>query len=349
MRKVLFGFCLFVALSASGAEKFFDFSKSEAGKIPAGFRSTLAGEGKPGNWQVIMDDVPPLLSPLTDKAPAVTRRAVLAQLDADPTDERFPMLVFEEETFADFTLTTRFKLVSGETEQMAGIVFRYRDAKNFYVIRVSGLGRNVAFYKVINGLRTDPIRVEATVPTGEWQELSIECRGNQTICMLNGKKALPTLTDNSNEPGLIGYWTKSDAVTYFADTRIVYRPREIPAKAIVRDMIAKYSRLQGLKLYALDSNGEPKVIASKDEGEIGTLGGENEKDCIATGGIYYGRDKKTVSVIMPLRDRNGDPIAAARLVMDSFLGQTEQNALARARPIVKEMQERVQTLTELTQ
>jgi hypothetical protein len=50
---------------------------------------------------------------------------------------------------------------------------------------------------------------------------------------------------------------------------------------------------------------------------------------------------------MPLRDRNGDPIAATRLVMESFAGQTQQNALARARPIVKEMQARVQSLDEL--
>jgi len=35
--------------------------------------------------------------------------------------------------------------------------------------------------------------------------------------------------------------------------------------------------------------------------------------------------------------------------METFAGQTEQNALARARPIVKEMQARVVTLDGLTQ
>jgi len=50
-----------------------------------------------------------------------------------------------------------------------------------------------------------------------------------------------------------------------------------------------------------------------------------------------------------LRDRNGEAIAAARVVMETFTGQTEQNALARARPIVKEMQARVQSLKEFTQ
>jgi hypothetical protein len=50
-----------------------------------------------------------------------------------------------------------------------------------------------------------------------------------------------------------------------------------------------------------------------------------------------------------VRDRNGDAVAAVRLRMDTFMGQTEQNALARARPIVKEIQARIQTLDDLVQ
>ena len=51
---------------------------------------------------------------------------------------------------------------------------------------------------------------------------------------------------------------------------------------------------------------------------------------------------------MPLRDRNGETVAAARLTMESFIGQTEQNALARARPLVKQLQQRVQAEEELS-
>ena len=48
---------------------------------------------------------------------------------------RFPLLVFDGESFNDFTLTTRFKLVRGGLEQMAGIAFRLQDEKNFYVYK----------------------------------------------------------------------------------------------------------------------------------------------------------------------------------------------------------------------
>ena len=349
MRQQCFWLGLALALPAAGAELSFDFGSFASDKAPAGFRSALAGTGKPGEWKVIMDEVPPLLAPLTAKAPVVTRRAVLAQLNQDPTDERFPLLIFDGEVFSDFTLTTRFKLAGGGLEQMAGIAFRLRDEKNFYVIRASGLGRNIRFYKVVEGVRSEPIGPEVEIPKGVWHELKIECKGNSIRCGLNGKDAIPPLTDNTFTSGKIAFWTKSDSVSYFADTKLVYTPREIAAKAIVRDTVKKFGHLRGLKVYILDAQGEPKVVASKDEKEIGSPGGKSEKDCITKGVMFYGKDRKTVSVVMPLRDRNGEPIAAARVVMETFTGQTEQNALARARPVVKTMQARVQSLEEFTQ
>lgn len=352
MRKIFIQFWLLAALvaPAPGAEKVFTFTEPTTNRVPANFRPLLFGEGKPGQWEILYDDVPPLLAPLSEKAPTLSKRAVLGQLSQDSTDDRYPILVYDGETFGDFTLTTRFKLVGGATEQMAGIVFRVKDSKNFYVIRASGLGRNIRFYKVVNGERTAPIGPEMEIPVGVWHELKIECKGNQISSWLNGKEVIPTLTDNTFAFGQIGFWTKSDAVSYFTDTKIVYVPREIPARALVREMVEKYGRLKGLKVYVLGSNGEPEIVASKDEAEHGLPGGLYEKDCLTQGRIFYGNDKKEkiVSVVQPLRDRNGDTIAAVRVMMESGAGQTEQNALARALPIMKEMQARVQALTEFT-
>jgi len=274
---------------------------------------------------------------------------VLAQLNQDPTDERFPMLIFDEESFTDFTLTTRFKLVGGGLEQMAGIAFRIQNEQNFYVIRASGVGNNLRFYKVVNGERGNPIGPQVEIPKGVWQELKIECKGNQIRGWLNGKEAIPPLTDNTFTGGKIGFWTKSDSMSYFADTKIVYTPREPHAQAIIRSTLAKYPRLLDLKIFILDDKGEPRLLASKDPKEVGTPGGKPERDTITQGHIYYAKGKKFVQVIMPWRDRNGDPMAAVRMNMETFIGQTEQNALVRATPIVKHMQPQAQTLEELTQ
>ena len=174
---------LSLALSAAGAEIKIDFGDLAAGQTPTNFHAALAGGGRPGEWKILMDEVPPLLAPLSPQAPVVTRRAVVAQTSADPTDERFPMLIYDGETFKDFRLTTRFKIVSGIAEQMAGVVFRFQNESNCYVIRASALGHNVRFYKVVNGVRSDPIGPPMDVTAGAWHTLTVQCQGNQIILL----------------------------------------------------------------------------------------------------------------------------------------------------------------------
>lgn len=335
---------------ASSAEVVFEFGETQVGQTPPGFRSTVAGTGQPGEWRIILDDAPAVFAPLSTNAPVQAKRAVLAQLSQDTTDERFPMLIYEKETFSDFTVSTRFKIVSGEVEQMAGIAFRIQDENNFYVVRASALGNTFRFYKVVNGQRGELIGPQIEIPRGVWHELKVECKGNQIRCWLNGSEAIPTITDTSFTRGKIGFWTKSDSVSYFADTRVTYTPHEPPAQSMVRDVMNKYPRLLGLKIYApgTESVGA-RTIASSSENEIGCAGGVAERDVLERGTIYYQKTKTSVVVIMPLRDRNGDPVAAVRVEMRSFTGQTEQNAIARALPIVRQLQARIKDAADLTQ
>jgi len=346
---LLFAFIIF-ALPLLGAERKFDFSQIHENETPKGFRSTVVGSGKPGDWKVVLDDVAPMLPPLSPQAHVVAKQAVLAQLSQDPTDEHFPLLILEGETFDDFTLTTRFKTVRGDKEQMAGIAFRIQDEKNFYVLRASSLGNTFRFYKVVNGERGPLFGPEIPITNGVWQEMAIECKGTQIRCSLNGQQVIPTLTDSSFPSGRIGFWTKSDSVSYFADPKIVYRPREVPAQVILRDVLKKYPRLLGLKIYVPGNDpNAPRLAASKEQKEVGQLGARIEQDVISQGTVYYGKEKDSVSVVMPLRDRNGEPIAAVRLIMKSAAGQTEENALIRAQPIVKAMQTRIQSLKDLVE
>jgi hypothetical protein len=349
MRNCLY-WALALALPAGAAERKFDFSEVRANQMPPGFRSTVSGQGKPGDWKVILDDVPPPLPPLTPQAAVNTKRPVLAQLAQDPTDEHFPLLIYEPEIFRDFTLTTRFKTVRGAIEQMAGIAFRIQDETNYYVLRASSLGNTFRFYKVVNGQRGAIIGPEVPIPSGVWHELSVECKGNQIRCLLNGKEVIPPLADSSFSRGKIGFWTKSDSVSYFSDTRILYTPLEPAAQKIVRELVKKYPRLINLTIYVAGKEpGTTRLVASKAEQEIGQPGGKTEQAVIGRGETYYGKEKDSVSVVMPLRDRNGETIAAARVVMRTFAGQTEENAIIRAAPIVKEIQARITTLEDLVE
>ena len=315
----------------------------------SGWRAAVIGSGRPAEWRVLMEDVPPLLAPLTDRAPVVTRRPVLSQVVADTTEDRFPVLVCEKETFGDFTFTTRFKLAGGTNDQMAGVIFRMQDEKNFYVIRASGLGGNLRFYKVVNGDRILMPAQAMEFPAGKWRELSVECKGNQIRCLIDGADAMPPVADTTFASGRLGFLTKSDSATYFADSKITYQPHVPLTTVLVEESLKKYPRLHGLRIVTLDDAGKPRVAASKNAAEVGTEGTATDRKTIADGTVYHGRSKGEVTVVMPLRDKNGDPMAAVRVVMESFAGETQDTALGRAMPIVKEMQARVMTLQDLYQ
>ena len=347
-----------VALAAllplRAAERVIDLTTNTLNTPPKGFRSTLAGEGKPGDWRVLLDDLrddaPRDLQPALPNAAPALKRAVIAQVSQDPTDERFPLLILEDEVFGDFTLTTKFKTVSGVAEQMAGIAFRLQDEKNFYVVRASSLGNTFRFYRVANGVRDNPIGPEIPISKGVWHELTVECKGNQIRLRLDGQEPIPALTDNTFSAGKIAFWTKSDSVSYFTDTRIAYTPRESQARELVRATLRRNPRLLGLKLYAgTTTKPELRVVASDDEKDLGTPAGKVENECFTKNMPFAGKDGSRYLVTLPLHDQNGDPVAVVRVVLRSFAGETDNTALSRATPIVRRMENQVSTLKELTQ
>jgi hypothetical protein len=338
---------LFLPSIAHAAERSFDFASDTVGQPPKNFQSTLTGDGPLGDWRIINETTG--INSGQPRSSVTVQHPVLAQLSANTTDERFPLLIYEPEIFDDFVFTTRFKTVAGEVEQMAGLAFRYQDEKNYYVVRASSLGNSFVFYKFVDGIRSNPIGVQTSIPTNTWHDLTVECVGNDIRCLLNGRTLFPNLIDNSFIEGRIGFWTKSDSVSYFRDAKVSYSPKDPAAKSLVRDVMAQYPRLAGIKICAPPSPGSPtRILASNNPGEVGQPGTAIDDDVLAKGAIFYGKDKKISEVAMPIRDRNGEPIASVRVQLDRFPGQTEANAIARARPIINFIQDRVQTARDLT-
>jgi hypothetical protein len=348
MRNLFFFLGIMLSLSVAGTEIKIDFSGLAAGSTPTNFISALAGEGQPGDWKIVMDDVPPLLTPLTAQAPAVTKRAVLAQTNRDVTDERYPLFVYNREPFVDFNFSTRFKIINGVAEQMAGVIFRYQNASNFYVFRASGLGKNIAFYKMVDGQIMSPIKLPMEISTNVWHELAVDCSGVYIECSLDGQKVLPTITDKSPVEGKVGFWTKSDALSYFCDAKIEYKQRIPAAQALVDNIMEKQPHILGLRIYTLNAQGEPHVIASKDLLENGQPGNDTDKKAISEGAIFYGRHEGVDLLTLPLRDHNGDPMAAVRLWLKSFMGETQNNAVTRGRMILKNMEAEITSADQLS-
>lgn len=328
-------------LAGQAAELHLDFGRFPPGAPPAEFRPGLTGEGPPPDWRVVQVEVASQFAPLTDRAPAQARETVLGQFSEDPAEERFPLLIYQPEEFGDFTATLEFRTVQGRVERMAGLAFRLQNETNYYVVRASSLGRTFRFYKFVNGLRSDPIGPEIPIPSGEWHTLEVNCQGNRIRCRLNGKDAIPTLTDSSFTRGRLALWTKSDSVSHFRSLRVTYDPlKSLPQRLVDRGM-KEYPRLLGLTIYAREE-GQVRAVASSEAGLVGTAGGRPEEDVLASGVIQAGTRRDSASAVFPLRDRNGDPRYAVRLKMRTFAGQTDANAAARGKIIADYLEQLVQ-------
>ncbi len=360
LKTVLALFTAAFALGVSAAQIEFDFSQDAVDQPPPGFLSLVTGPGQPAQWKVVDEPVPPILAPLEPTAPARNaQRAVLSVQSFDLAENHFPVLLFTNEIFDDFTLTTRFKLGGGVVEPSAGVVFRAQDQSNYYVVRASAEG-NLLWHRVVGGQSYANLGIGVKVPMARevWRELRIECSGSQIRCYLDGRLAIPptrpgaptndlAINDTTFARGKIGFWTKADTQCSFVDARVQYTPHVPYVQIVVSNIVKKYPRLLGLKVYANRSADLPVVIGGMEEHDLGAAGTKTEADVIERGSIYYLKLEKAVEITLPLRDRNGDIVAALKVKMKSFRGETQATAVTRAAIVKKAVEQQIETLQDI--
>lgn len=178
-----------------------DFEGDAVGAPPKGFVFVLTGQGKPGAWVVRKDDA--------------SHGNVLVQTDPDPTDYRFPVAIYNDFSAVDVTLSVSFKAISGKGDQGAGLVWRYRDANDYYVARCNALEDNCTIYHVVNGRRQAFMNKGVTVASNAWHALSVEARGDHFVVAFDGKTVLDAKDATFKEAGKVGLWTKADSVIAF--------------------------------------------------------------------------------------------------------------------------------------
>ncbi len=216
MRITTLGLAAFLSGGAMGfgETRTIDFDADVVGQPPKGFRfGHTAKVGAPGKWIVQAEG--------TDR--------FLAQTDADSTRSRFPVAVVEDITTTDVDLSVRFKPVSGRVDQAAGLVWRYQDEDNYYIVRANALENNVVLYKVEKGKRADlPLKGEgrtygkkAEVPAGKWSTLRLVAAGPRFEVYFEGVKLYEVEDTTFTQSGRIGVWTKADSVTQFDDLTVV--------------------------------------------------------------------------------------------------------------------------------
>ena len=188
-----------LAVATTGAQTVnFDDAKPE--EAPAGWTATKTGSGKP-KWTVAKDDTAP------------TKPNVLKQGgEAD-----YPVAFKNETNLKDGFVEVKFKPVSGKEDQAGGVVWRVKDADNYYIARANALEDNVRIYHFVNGKRTQLKGVSQKVASGQWHTLRVEFNGSVAKVFFDGKHLFDAADATLQDAGQVGVWTKADSVTLFDD------------------------------------------------------------------------------------------------------------------------------------
>lgn len=192
-----------VSYSQIGNDTIFDFENETIGKLPFGFTADATGRAESIKWSVVNDK----------------GNNVVAQQSIN-SGSCYNLLVLDKIGYKNFTASVKIKAISGEEDQGGGLVWRYIDKDNYYIARYNPLENNLRFYRVINGNRKELKSVDSDIKSGEWFTMTIEMNENKITCSLNRETMIESIDDNFNTAGLIGLWTKADAVTYFDDLKI---------------------------------------------------------------------------------------------------------------------------------
>jgi hypothetical protein len=157
-----------------------------------------------GDWVVCRDTSAP-------SAPNV-----LAQVAKFPEGIHFPRCLVKNLQLSDLRMSVNLRPISGECDQGGGLVFRFQDPDNYYVLRANALD-DFALFKCVKNQRW-PLK-RYYVRSDDWQTIMVECRGPFIWGYWNDR-LLIEVRDETFAEGGVGLWTISDSVSHFDDLGI---------------------------------------------------------------------------------------------------------------------------------
>lgn len=182
-----------------------NFDSDKAGQIPAGWKSLE------GDWQVIADPSAPS-KPNVFGLPAGRVLKSLTGLLA-----YYPIAIETDPTeYSDFTLEAQFMSAGGRFDCSGGLIFRYVDEKNFYLLSAGCPSDYFALSRMTNGQMAT--LKQSVVPTdkGTWYRLKVTAQGGHFMCY-DDNKMIFDYDDNKIAKGKIGVWAADDSQAEFDD------------------------------------------------------------------------------------------------------------------------------------
>jgi hypothetical protein len=177
-----------------------NFDQQKIGGAPKGWTCAVTGTGKP-KWNIEKDTSAPSSS----------------QILKQSGEGNFPWCVIDKAQLENGFVEVKFKAFSGQEDQAGGVVWRWKDANNYYIARANSLEDNVTVFYMNNGTRQTLKSIDLKVPSSQWHTLKVLFVKNKFTIFFNQKLVLELTDDSSRAEGSVGVWTKADSVTGFDD------------------------------------------------------------------------------------------------------------------------------------
>lgn len=203
-----------------------DLSRETVGRESAKFLSVV------GNWSIADDGGKRVLAVdgrqwlkgqpangLAQKARAIYGSRHEEFIDNVKAFAYFPYAVARDiSDFHDGDLSLRFKLVAGQLDQCAGILFNLKSNGDYLAVRFNGKEDNVVLWTFNKGKRSFVKKGTENVPLAmnTWHSLQVSVHGTNLQAALDGKHLLD-YTLPEPVAGKVGVWSKTDSVSYFDD------------------------------------------------------------------------------------------------------------------------------------
>jgi hypothetical protein len=198
-----------------GATETRTFDSGTAGNLPSGWMSSGPA------WRVVKDSTAP------------TQPYVLAHFPPEGGTAGLAPAILENPDFSNGEVSVKFKALSGTPEQDAGLIWRYRDERNYYLVRADARGNNVAMFKVENGVRTPLVprgrtpgsyAIRHRVRPDDWNILKVTFSGPNFAVYYDHRRILQVDDRTFARPGRVGLWTRPASAARFDNFRVVSKP-----------------------------------------------------------------------------------------------------------------------------
>jgi len=176
----------------------------EEGSGPDGCTPAVSGLGGPAVWQVRVERY------LLDGKS-------LVEVTREANPNRFPLCTADLPVAKDAEVELSFVAHGGRIARAAGIVLRFADPQDYYVVAADMLDGSVRFLRVVNGERRQIAGRAVPAALGTAHTLKIKALDKSFDVSFDGKALFEAHDSGLVSPGRFGVWSRADSVTSFGD------------------------------------------------------------------------------------------------------------------------------------